>query len=120
MDAIGSMTRRMAQAGGLGVGGGGGGFRPLDTGAQTVPALGNRGTAGSASFGDTLKAFVSDVSDAQDAATDLQGKFLRGEGGVELHQVMAAGEEASLSLELMVELRNKVTEAYRTLVSMQG
>jgi flagellar hook-basal body complex protein FliE len=33
---------------------------------------------------------------------------------------MAAGEEASLSLELMVELRNKVTEAYRTLVNIQG
>jgi flagellar hook-basal body complex protein FliE len=33
---------------------------------------------------------------------------------------MAAGEEASLSLELMIELRNKVTEAYRTLVSMQS
>jgi flagellar hook-basal body complex protein FliE len=33
---------------------------------------------------------------------------------------MAAGEEASLSLELMVELRNKVTEAYRQLVNIQS
>jgi flagellar hook-basal body complex protein FliE len=33
---------------------------------------------------------------------------------------MAAGEEASLSLELMVELRNKVTEAYRQLISIQS
>ena len=62
---------------------------------------------------------MNDVSAQQDAASDLQGKFLRGEN-VELHQVMAAGEEASLSLELMVELRNKVTEAYKTLVSIQG
>jgi flagellar hook-basal body complex protein FliE len=43
---------------------------------------------------------------------------MRGEN-VELHQVMAATEEASISLDLMVELRNKVTEAYRTLVAMQ-
>jgi len=45
-------------------------------------------------------------------------KFLRGEP-VELHQVMAAGEEAGIALEIMIELRNKVTEAYRSLISMQ-
>ena len=91
----------------------------LDTGVRTtVPVLGPGATDG-VSFGDTLKRFVGDVSAQQDAASELSGKFLRGEP-VELHQVMAASEEASLSLELMVELRNKVTEAYRTLVSMQG
>jgi flagellar hook-basal body complex protein FliE len=34
--------------------------------------------------------------------------------------MMAAGEEAGIALEMMVELRNKVTEAYRTLVNMQS
>ena len=120
MDAIGSITRRMAQMGAYGGGMGGvGGMRPVDTGRITVPAVGGREGAGGATFGDTLKNFVNDVSEAQDAAGELQQKFLRGEN-VELHQVMAAGEEAGLSLELMIELRNKVTEAYRTLVSMQS
>ena len=116
MDRIGAMTQRMAQMGGFG---GGLGIGGLDTGRQTVPAIRGGDGAGGASFEDTLKKFVNGVSDQQDAAADLQGKFLRGEN-VELHQVMAAGEEASLSLELMVELRNKVTEAYKTLVSIQG
>jgi flagellar hook-basal body complex protein FliE len=116
MDRIGAMTARMAQVGGLGGGLGVGG---LDTGRQTVPAIRGGNNAGGASFEDTLKRFVNDVSSQQDAASELQQKFLRGEN-VELHQVMAAGEEASLSLELMVELRNKVTEAYKTLVSIQG
>jgi flagellar hook-basal body complex protein FliE len=89
----------------------------LDTGARPVPV--RTGGADATSFGDTLTRFVGDVSAQQDAASELSGKFLRGEP-VELHQVMAAGEEASLSLELMIELRNKVTEAYRTLVSMQS
>jgi flagellar hook-basal body complex protein FliE len=44
--------------------------------------------------------------------------FLRGEP-VELHQVMAASEEASISLELMVEIRNKLIEAYRTVMNVQ-
>ena len=84
-----------------------------------VPVVGPGRGAEGPSFGDTLKQFVSGVSDAQDAAGDLRDKFLRGDP-VELHQVMAAGEEASLSLELMVELRNKVTEAYRQLISIQS
>lgn len=118
-DAIGAMTQRMAAMGGFGgVGGGLGGLGGLDTGARTVPALGGEGTDG-ASFGETLKGFVNQVSDAQDAAGELRGQFLRGEN-VELHQVMAAGEEAGLAIDLMVELRNKVVEAYRTLVAIQG
>ena len=71
------------------------------------------------SFGDVLTKAIGQVSDAQENAADHAARFMRGEP-VELHQVMAAGEEASLSLELMIELRNKVTEAYRTLVSMQS
>jgi flagellar hook-basal body complex protein FliE len=34
--------------------------------------------------------------------------------------MMAAGEEAGIALELMIEMRNKVLEAYRTLVTMQS
>jgi flagellar hook-basal body complex protein FliE len=90
-------------------------------GTVQVPAM-RPGTAGAGeaqSFGDTLKSFVGEVSAQQDASAELRDRFLRGEQ-VELHQVMAAGEEATLSLELMVALRDKVTEAYRTLISMQG
>jgi flagellar hook-basal body complex protein FliE len=46
-------------------------------------------------------------------------RFMRGEP-VELHQVMAAAEESGIALEMLVELRNKFTEAYRTLVNMQS
>ena len=71
------------------------------------------------SFGDTLKRALGEVSTAQDNATDHMQRFMRGEP-VELHQVMAAAEEAGIALEMLVELRNKFTEAYRTLVNMQA
>ncbi len=77
------------------------------------------GAAGGPSFGDTLTRAINQVSDAQDTAAELSQKFLRGEP-VELHQVMAAGEEAGIALEMMIELRNKFTEAYRTLINMQS
>ena len=71
------------------------------------------------SFGETLKRALGEVSNAQDNATDQMQRFLRGEP-VELHQVMAAAEESGIALEMLVELRNKFTEAYRTLVNMQS
>jgi flagellar hook-basal body complex protein FliE len=93
---------------GLDIAGERGGIRPLGGEQSDGP-----------SFGDTLKQAIGGVQQSQDNAADYVGRFLRGEN-VELHQVMAATEEASLSLEMLIELRNKFTEAYRTVINMQG
>lgn len=74
--------------------------------------------SGEPSFGDVFKRVLSDSSAMQEDAQDVIGAFLRGEP-VELHQVMAASEEAAISLELLVEVRNKLTEAYRSVMSIQ-
>ena len=113
MPAPGEGASRESADGGGGLGGGLGG---VDSGAIPVPVRPSESEG--VSFGDTLKQFIGGVSEAQDAAGALRDKFVRGEN-VELHQVMAAGEEAGIALEMMVELRNKVTEAYRTLVNLQ-
>jgi len=70
------------------------------------------------SFGDLFKRALNDTSALQEESKDMIGAFLRGEP-VELHQVMAASEEAAISLELLVEIRNKLTEAYRSVMNMQ-
>ena len=70
-------------------------------------------------FGDTLTKVINEVSDTRDRAGDLVQRFASGEN-VELHQVMAASEEAGIALDLMIELRNKVVEAYRSVISMQS
>ena len=70
------------------------------------------------SFGDTLTRALNEVSDARDYSSDLTTRFANGEN-VELHQVMAASEEAGVALDLLIELRNKVIEAYRSVISMQ-
>jgi flagellar hook-basal body complex protein FliE len=104
-DPIGGISSAIARAG-------------MDTGAKQVPVLQDRGTGGT-SFGDTLKGLVNNVSDQQDVAADYAQRFARGEP-VELHQVMASAEEASISLEMLVQVRNKFQDAYRTLISMQS
>ena len=71
------------------------------------------------SFGDTLKQALGEVSDLQAEANDAIGAFLRGEP-VEIHEVMAAAEEAGIALDMLIEVRNKLTEAYRSVIQMQS
>lgn len=82
----------------------------------SVPVL--REPAG-ASFGDTLKSAISQVSESADKSRDYTQAFLRGEP-VELHQVMAAAEEAGLAVDLLIQVRNKVLDAYKTIMSMSA
>lgn len=73
---------------------------------------------GQTSFADTLKAALGEVSELQTQAQDSIGAFLRGEP-IEIHEVMAAAEEAGIALEMLIGIRNKLTEAYRTISQMQ-
>jgi len=66
-------------------------------------------------FADTLKQFVSDVNEMQVVADDKTKKFASGEIK-DLHEVMASAEEASISLMLLIELRNKALDAYKELM----
>lgn len=74
--------------------------------------------AGGPSFADTLKQALGEVSELQQTSQDAIGAFLRGEP-VEMHEVMAAAEEAGIALEMVIEFRNKLTEAYRSVMQMQ-
>lgn len=81
-------------------------------------ALGAKAEGGT-SFADTLKQALGEVSTLQENAQDSIAAFVSGKP-VELHQVMAAAEEAGIALEMLIEIRNKLTEAYRALVQMQS
>ncbi len=70
------------------------------------------------SFEKTLGQMVSEVSGSQTAANDAVAGMLSGQN-VSLHQAMIAMEEASVSFQLMVEVRNKLLESYQELMRMQ-
>ena len=92
---------------------------PLEGTGSAASFAGSGESSGGPTFADTLKQVLGEVSEAQDTASDVVQAYLRGEP-VELHQVMAAGEEAGIALEMLVELRNKLMEAYRTVINMQS
>ncbi len=91
-------------------------FGARDTGiSRQVPVIGE----GENSFGNTLTKAINEVSDARDRSGDLTKRFAAGEN-VELHHVMAASEEAGIALDMMIELRNKMIDAYRSVIAMQS
>lgn len=73
-----------------------------------------KGTA----FGDVLKEQLDKVNQKQVASEAATNAFIRGED-VEIHEVMLASKEAELSLQLALEVRNKMVKAYQEFNQMQ-
>ncbi|MCG8429179.1 MAG: flagellar hook-basal body complex protein FliE [Chromatiales bacterium] len=69
-------------------------------------------------FGDLLKQSINSVNEAQQHSSELKTSFELGEGDVNLAQVMIASQKASLSFQAMVQVRNKLVEAYKDVMNM--
>lgn len=69
-------------------------------------------------FSAFLKDALNKVNEQQIQADQLTEKLVKGEN-VDLHQVMIAAQKASISLQLTLEVRNKVMEAYQEMMRMQ-
>lgn len=69
------------------------------------------------SFAERLGQVLNDTIDTQNVAAEMQSALLNGEP-VELHQVMIKAEEAGLAMDLLLELRNKLVDAYKDLIRM--
>lgn len=70
------------------------------------------------SFKDVMNAELEKINNQQVKADQLTESFIAGETE-DLHTVMIATEEARLSLELAVQIRNKAIEAYKEINNMQ-
>ena len=70
------------------------------------------------SFASLLGNMVQEVNAKQHAAADAVAGLQSG-GNVSLHQAVIAMEEASVSFQLMVEVRNKLLESYQEIMRMQ-
>jgi flagellar hook-basal body complex protein FliE len=66
------------------------------------------------SFSDTFTNALKDVNQDQADWQSTIKDFVSG-NGVELHQVMIAGEKAKTSLELLLQVRNKALDMFKEL-----
>jgi flagellar hook-basal body complex protein FliE len=69
-------------------------------------------------FSNMLGDFVNDVAAKQAAAGSAVTGLLSGQN-VSLHQAMISMEEANVSFQMMVEVRNRLLDSYQELMRMQ-
>jgi flagellar hook-basal body complex protein FliE len=69
-------------------------------------------------FGDLLKRSIDAVNDTQQNASSLRTAFEQGEPGLDLADVMIAVQKSSVSFQAMVEVRNKLVDAYKDVMNM--
>lgn len=69
-------------------------------------------------FGDLLKNALSNVNMLQQETSKLRTAAEMGDKNVSLAQVMIASQKSSLAFEATVQVRNKLVEAYKEIMSM--
>ncbi len=67
------------------------------------------------SFKDMMKEYLNEANEQQLEADENIQKIIAGED-VDPHDVMIAAEKANLSFDLIMEIRNKMLEAYKEVI----
>jgi flagellar hook-basal body complex protein FliE len=91
-------------------------LRQLDAGHDPMSATGT--PSAQSSFSSVLGQMVQDVNAKQGVATQALQDLQSGQN-TSLHQTMIAMEEASVSFQLMVEVRNRLLDSYQEIMRMQ-
>ncbi|MDK2820367.1 MAG: flagellar hook-basal body complex protein FliE [Clostridia bacterium] len=86
----------------------------IETEKSKLESQSQKGT----SFGDVLQKKINELNKLQIEADKLTQDYLAG-NVTDVHQVMLALEKANLSLQLAMQVRNKVVEAYQEISHMQ-
>lgn len=68
-------------------------------------------------FGELLSNMIESVNDIQKDSAQIQTDFMNGEP-VEIHQMMIKGQEAGIAMDLLLEIRNKIINAYSEIMRM--
>ncbi|WP_334063164.1 flagellar hook-basal body complex protein FliE [Alteromonas genovensis] len=69
-------------------------------------------------FSSMLKHAVDGVNNIQHESKSMQQRFEMGDANLSLAEVMLAKEKSGIAFEATVQVRNKVLEAYKTIMNM--
>lgn len=70
------------------------------------------------SFGDMLAQAVNKVNSVQNASSAMATAYEKGDPTIDISDVMVASQKASVAFQSMVQVRNKVIDAYRDIMNM--
>ena len=83
-----------------------------------VAGVGGAVQAPSNSFANVMKQGLDQVNATQQKASHLATQFEQGVAGVELPQLMLEMQKASVSFRAVTEVRNKLVDAYQSIMNM--
>jgi flagellar hook-basal body complex protein FliE len=69
-------------------------------------------------FSDMLKNSINKVNDLQQTSSAMATAFEMGESDASLAEVMIAKQKSSLAFQAMVQVRNKMVDAYKDIMNM--
>ena len=69
-------------------------------------------------FGNLFKAALDDVNQMQKTTDALQTEYIRSDGATDITRVMVASQKSSVAFQATVQVRNKLVEAYKEIMSM--
>jgi flagellar hook-basal body complex protein FliE len=75
-------------------------------------------TSGASDFGQLVSNLLQDVNESQNQASDAIAQLASGKTD-NVHQVMIALGKAEVSFNYMLEIRNRLLDAYKQLMQMQ-
>jgi flagellar hook-basal body complex protein FliE len=90
-------------------------IRPINL---TISPERERTKAGSPGFLDELSKFIHWVNQEQQKAEAIKDAVMKG-ADIPLHQMVVEFEKASIALNLLIQVRNKLVEAFQELNRMQ-
>lgn len=95
------------------------GINPLGgaAGASSFPTRSAAPAPGAGSFGDLLKGLVEEANDQHASSDQLVESLAKGEP-TDVHRVMMAMTEADLSFRMLLEVRNRLVDAYQEIQRM--
>lgn len=69
-------------------------------------------------FSQLFEQAINKVNDTQHASSALKKAYTQGDTNVDITDVMVASQKAGVSFQAMVQVRNKLIEAYRDIMNM--
>ena len=87
-------------------------------GGNGLPGMGQTRKNGESGFAETLKTFTQHVDGQLQEADRKTQEFAVGKRH-DLHEIMITSEKANLSFRLLLQIRNKLLEAYQEISRMQ-
>ena len=86
--------------------------------ADITPEKSDEKQASESSFGSVLKDAISDINKLQNDADKSIAKVQLEDAG-SIHEAMVALEKAGISFQVMMQVRNKILDAYQEVMRMQ-